>query len=91
MARKKKKKVNDIIEKYLYPSIVFGVMMTVFNFAFLLMSFYSEEYIGIYIDVSNNVLIDTFINIIFDVLLFGGTFFLDFYLLFEKIIFTNKR
>ena len=92
MARSKKnKKKYETIEKYLYPSILFGLMVTGFNFIFLLISLYSSECLGLYFEFCDNVIITAIVNTLVDVIVFGGLFFVDCYCLFEGIIFANKK
>jgi len=86
---KKKKKEKKII-KYIYPSIIFGLMMTGFNYVFLIFSLYSSCYTGIYIELFNNVLINVIFNTIFDFILFGGFFLIDIYLILEVIFSYDK-
>ena len=91
---KTKKKVSvkeNIIDNYLGPSIIFGTILTGFNFCLLWFSLYSKEYSGLYFDLFGNIYVDTFINIIFDVILFSGIFLLDTYLLIEVIILDRHK
>ena len=62
-------------QKYIYPSVIFGLMLSGFNYIFLIFSLYSSSYTGIYMQIVDSVFINVLINTIFDCLLFGSTFF----------------
>ncbi len=91
MARKKVAKKRDTIEKYLYPSMIFGLMMAAFNFVFLICSLYSSDYTGIYLDMFDSIILTSILNAILDTIVFGLVFFIDFYLLLEVIISPEKK
>ena len=93
---KKKKKLKKVsikqkLEKYIYPSVIFGLMMAGFNYIFLIFSLYSPEYTGIYIKIFDNVVIDVLLNTAFDFIIFAGAFLIDCYLLLEVVAFKNKE
>ena len=90
--KKKEIKKNELrIKEYIYPSIIMGLALTGFNFCLLIFSLYSEEYTGVFFSLFNNLIVDTIINIIFDVIFFGGVFLIDIYLLIEVIILNRHN
>ncbi len=72
--------------KYIYPSIVFGLMLAGFNYVFLILALYSPCYTGIYMELLDNVVLNVLINTIFQFLLFGFSFFTVSYLFLEVVI-----
>lgn len=73
-------------KKYIYPSIIFGLMLTAFNFVFLILALYSDCYSGLYMQLTDTVALNVIANIIFEFLLFSVTFFVVSYLFIEVVI-----
>lgn len=85
-AIKKTPNYKERCQKYIYPSIVFGLMLAGFNYIFLILSLYSPYYSGIYMQVFDNAVLNVLSNTIFDLLLFGLSFFIVSYLFIEVVI-----
>ena len=74
---------------YIHPSILFGLMLTAFNYIFLIISLYSSVCTGIFVQLFDSVILNVIVNSIFQVCLFSLSFFIISYLFIEVII--NKH
>lgn len=86
----KKKTLYQKLKKYIYPSAIFALMMTVFNYIFMIFSLYSEAFGGLYMWIFDNVTINVIFNTIFDFIFFFTTFLAYTYLLIEMVILPEK-
>ncbi len=86
----KKAPVKELrYKKYIYPSIIFGFMLACFNYIFLILALYSPCYSGIYVKLFDSVVLNVFLNTIFQILFFAAAFFFVSYLFVEVVI--NKH
>ena len=86
----KLKKICKKFKKYVYPSAIFALMMTLFNYLFMIISIYSKDVTGLYVWAIDNVVINVILNTIFDFLFFFVTFLTYTYLLIEMLILPEK-
>lgn len=92
-SRVKSKTLKNIykkIKKYIYPSAIFALMMTLFNYIFMIISIYSKGVTGLYVWAFDNVVINVILNTLFDFTFFFVTFITYSYLLIEMLILPEK-
>ena len=58
----KKKSKNKRYVNYMYPSILFGLMLALFNYVFLICALYEPNCSGIYMKLFDNVVLNVLIN-----------------------------
>ena len=86
MKKKYLKKELKKMKKYLFISFIFSLILTNFNYMFMVFSLCSDKFTGMYALFFQNNVINVLFNTIFDLVFFTFIFFTYTYLLIEKII-----
>lgn len=88
--KKIKKTLYQELEKYFYPSAIFALMMTVFNYIFMIISLYCQDVGGLFLFVSESVALNIILNSIFNFAFFFIGFLTYTYLLIEMVLLPKK-
>lgn len=88
--KKVKKTLRQKLKKYVYPSVIFALMMTVFNYVFMIISIYTDQTSGLYMWLFDNVILNVVVNTIFDFVFFFIVFISYTYMLIEMVILPEK-
>ncbi len=87
---KKYQKTFENIKKYSILSLVFALMMTIFNNLYMIVSLYTTECYGLYFNFFDEIYLNIVFNTLLDIVFFFLIFNIYCYVFLEMLLFPSK-